>query len=57
MIFDEDWRTSAPWQARSPPWEVQLDEGVDMEVMLDNFFQLPCDLIVKNQPQFMNLGL
>jgi hypothetical protein len=41
---------------RSPPWEVQLDEGVHMEVMLDYLFQLPCDLTVENQPQFMTLG-
>lgn len=54
--FDENWTTSAPWHARSPPWEVQLDEGVRMEVMLDNLFQLPCDLIVESQPQFMTLG-
>jgi hypothetical protein len=52
----EAWTTSAPWQVRFPPWEVQLDEGVHMEIMLDNLFQLPCDLIMESQPQFMTLG-
>jgi hypothetical protein len=54
--FDENWTTNAPWQVISPPWEMQLDEGVHMEVMLDNLFQLPYDLIVESQPQFMTLG-
>ncbi len=35
---------------------MEVDEGVPMETILDNLFQLPCDSIMEGQPQFMNLG-
>jgi hypothetical protein len=49
--FDEEWATSA-WKTRTIAKRVQVDEGVNMEDMVENLFQQP---LGEEEPQYGNV--